>query len=69
MARAGKRKEPANYIPDEAIQTSTEERKVPKVAKNDAPPVDEYSDEKIPPGTPSNDEVKSGAVDDEVLPG
>jgi hypothetical protein len=57
-----------NFIPDEAIRISGEERAAPSVKKNE-PPVDEYSSEKISPNAPSDSDVKSGPVDDTVMPG
>jgi hypothetical protein len=58
-----------NFIPDEAIETSDEERAPLPNKKMYEPPVDEYSSEKISPNAPSDADVKSGFIDDTVMPG
>jgi hypothetical protein len=58
----------ANFIPEDAIQISNEEKKsIPQDRKE--PPVDKYSGEKVSLESPSDSATRCGVVDDTVMPG
>ena len=58
-----------NYIPDDAIKRSEEGRAPTHSDKDSSHPIDKFSGESISPLSPSKEDVKSGAIDDTVMPG